>query len=548
MQATFNQDGYESRRYQGAVNLANVWMRRTNTSRTGLARILEVDHSVLVRFLNGDPSYKPIPSRPKMVRILEQLLRICSIDDVVHGVPDCPNAQKLRDDDFRAFAECLYRLEKLRTECQPEEGLIRMGGLVSNAIHSSKKYRSAMATNCLGAMCCFIDKPDSRQLSKEMLEQSIERALRLQKEAVASVHHTKAARIPQCAIGYSGYVIANSGYYLDDDRTVRIGLNRLMKSTRMENIYDDGIWPNSLRFLNLLLEERGKSAGRWSRQFRESAKQGSCENIGETLRLMHFPEVEKRWESEEPGIVERLSGGRKFISIAFFLVLLVCLLFPTVSQAANIRIVGGELFENLRSMCQSGDLGGLTTALEGHLQEEGSSVKIPLSPSVPSPSNLDKLCAFFERNQNCGIAVVQQDFDALGGEQVSELEANGDGRADFHLAPNEFSTHGLLLVGRGDSCFFRPGDIDQNGRLGHGDSLLLFDFLFSRTLIDELPCMDSAEEPNARLYDLNGDSLVDFTDAVHGLLWFYVGGAPPVSGTECLAVQECHTAVGICVE
>ena len=85
---------------------------------------------------------------------------------------------------------------------------------------------------------------------------------------------------------------------------------------------------------------------------------------------MHFPEVEKRWESEEPGIVERLSGGRKFISIAFFLVLLLYLLFPVVSRAANIRIVGGELFENLRSMCQNGDLGGLTAALEGHLPQD----------------------------------------------------------------------------------------------------------------------------------------------------------------------------------
>lgn len=54
-----------------------------------------------------------------------------------------------------------------------------------------------------------------------------------------------------------------------------------------------------------------------------------------------------------------------------------------------------------------------------------------------------------------------------------------------------------------------------------------------------LPCTD---EGNERLLDVNGDSSVNLTDAVHVLGYLFQSGAPPVLGVGCVLIDGCPTA------
>lgn len=47
------------------------------------------------------------------------------------------------------------------------------------------------------------------------------------------------------------------------------------------------------------------------------------------------------------------------------------------------------------------------------------------------------------------------------------------------------------------------------------------------------------EDANIAAYDINGDGLVDFSDAIRLLGWLFIGGPPAVQGTECILVPDC---------
>jgi hypothetical protein len=81
----------------------------------------------------------------------------------------------------------------------------------------------------------------------------------------------------------------------------------------------------------------------------------------------------------------------------------------------------------------------------------------------------------------------------------------------------------------------RPGDMNQDGANDQTDQLSLLENLFLGE--GAQPC--STVAANTALLDANGDNQIDQSDAVYNLITIFLGGAPHVLGTDCLAIVDC---------
>jgi len=88
----------------------------------------------------------------------------------------------------------------------------------------------------------------------------------------------------------------------------------------------------------------------------------------------------------------------------------------------------------------------------------------------------------------------------------------------------------------GAGGFQRPGDANQDGRIGVSDAVRLLLILFRGATP---PCEGDLASP---VLDVDGDASVNVTDAVHLLTYLYGGGAPPSAGTRCVRVEGCDWA------
>ena len=88
-----------------------------------------------------------------------------------------------------------------------------------------------------------------------------------------------------------------------------------------------------------------------------------------------------------------------------------------------------------------------------------------------------------------------------------------------------------------------PGDINQDGILNLSDAGSVLSYLFQGTPA-ELPCGDGSleDEGNRSLLDSDGGGTIHMSDAIYVLNFLYQGGAPPVLGTECVAIPGCEGA------
>ena len=75
------------------------------------------------------------------------------------------------------------------------------------------------------------------------------------------------------------------------------------------------------------------------------------------------------------------------------------------------------------------------------------------------------------------------------------------------------------------------------------DSIALLGHLFLGSPA-RLPCQEGTiDDPaNISLLDVNGDNSLNLTDAIHSLAYLFMGGAPPVPGTECRPIPGCPEA------
>lgn len=90
--------------------------------------------------------------------------------------------------------------------------------------------------------------------------------------------------------------------------------------------------------------------------------------------------------------------------------------------------------------------------------------------------------------------------------------------------------------------FQLPGDIDQDRKLNVTDAVTYLGHLFFGSP-RVLPCEGGAStRGNLALLNLNDDTRVDVSDAIHLLVYLFLGGSPPEAGTECLRMPGCPEA------
>ena len=88
----------------------------------------------------------------------------------------------------------------------------------------------------------------------------------------------------------------------------------------------------------------------------------------------------------------------------------------------------------------------------------------------------------------------------------------------------------------------RPGDSNQDGVIDISDGFSMVRRLFVDNAAP-LPCEGSLQEGgNLALFDVNGDSSFDLSDAIYLLGYLFQGGPGPGLGDECLRLADCLDA------
>lgn len=82
-----------------------------------------------------------------------------------------------------------------------------------------------------------------------------------------------------------------------------------------------------------------------------------------------------------------------------------------------------------------------------------------------------------------------------------------------------------------------PGDFSQDGKLTITDGIGVLLYLYSGY---PSPC--AADEGTEMLLDVNGDGIVNLTDAVHTLHFLFLHGEPPALGVGCVRMPGCPDA------
>ena len=130
--------------------------------------------------------------------------------------------------------------------------------------------------------------------------------------------------------------------------------------------------------------------------------------------------------------------------------------------------------------------------------------------------------------------------------QLEDLLAAGEALgepASWRPSSVEDGTPGFADPGLAEGGRQFPGDLNQDGNTDISDSIALLGHLFLGSPA-RLPCGEGAigDPGNISLLDANGDKGINLTDAIHSLAYLFMGGAPPVLGTECVPIPGCPDA------
>jgi len=120
-------------RYDSAVSRAESWLAENNRPQTWLAEQLDVEKSVLSRFLRGEQRYTPSPSRRKMLAILEGIERICHEESrdvfLSHRSSDKAFVRKLANDlESSNYGDRKLRVWLDEAEIRPGQSIPAMVG------------------------------------------------------------------------------------------------------------------------------------------------------------------------------------------------------------------------------------------------------------------------------------------------------------------------------------------------------------------------------------------------------------------------------------
>ena len=276
-------------------------------SQRGLARRLNVDQSVLSRFLNEEPGSAPSPKRPRALKLLEGLERLCScLDDVI----DVPPEEFDIDDDSSIWEHSFNRrLAILRKQFPPGEALTRIPEMCVQAWNAPPHQRAYVCTNtALEISVCLYKNWRAPECSVELVQQSLRRLRRLHHEAAQLLpaivdeadreHHTARCH------SYAGVALSYAGLSLRDDDLLGEGVSLALRSAEHRNLPRSGVWPNLLQLLDNLLRLGQSRADEWSSRAAEVASRRGDDSLRIALTDSSIPDLRKSWAAKAPHLLD----------------------------------------------------------------------------------------------------------------------------------------------------------------------------------------------------------------------------------------------------
>ena len=289
------------RRTELAIKLAHDWMAAMNMSQRGLSRRLNVDQSVLSRFLSQQPGYEPAPKRPRILKLLEDIEQFCTqVEDVSllqeDGIFDDEN-------DLRVWARAhTLRLRHLRQLSVPGESLARVSELAAQALNFPSDYRAYTCINTLLAISIALFKEyDARTCSGPLIMSSIRRVDALEASARAGIlevdlDEAQTSEQTGRAIGFASVARAYAGLRLDDAVLLDKGAEGLLEAASYACPPAAKLWHNLLHFVDLALAANLPRATEWSRRAEALARvaEGS-EGLALALADQSLEQVRAHW-------------------------------------------------------------------------------------------------------------------------------------------------------------------------------------------------------------------------------------------------------------
>lgn len=257
------------RRTELAVKLAHDWMAAMNMSQRGLARRLDVDQSVLSRFLSQQPGYEPARNRPRILKLLEDVEQFCTrVEDVSlwqeDGVFD---SSDVLDVWWRAHT---HRLRSLRQDPDPSRALLYVGELVGQALFLPMPYKPHACINTeLAISVALFHESSLNSCSDELVRrslESVESLLDAARQTVPELEIESKERDEHMAraLCYAAVSCGYAGLRLSDGGLIQQAAQGFMECTKLWSRPVTRVWHNALHFMERLLEREHPDGVRWS--------------------------------------------------------------------------------------------------------------------------------------------------------------------------------------------------------------------------------------------------------------------------------------------
>jgi len=298
-----------------AIKLAFEWMEVMNSSQRGLAARIGVDQSVLSRFLSQQPGYEPLPSRPRLIRVLEQIEAICSHLECVAPVSE-DQVTAAADDMETLFRSHLLRTRHLRQHFSPPEVLSRIGELCAQAVLFPPRYRVYACNNVLFVLSNAIFRDQDRVGSRELLESSLARVRELEHVAIAAgrdLECEEAERSAELAatLSYAAVSRAHAALRLEDEDLLATATGQLLEATKHARRPQGGAWRNALQFVEHLLAIEHPEAKTWSERALERALEDRSEALRVALHDKELGLLRAHWPSLDATGIDEIMGGSR---------------------------------------------------------------------------------------------------------------------------------------------------------------------------------------------------------------------------------------------
>ena len=309
------------RRTELAIKLAHDWMSAMNMTQRGLSRRLDVDQSVLSRFLSKHPGYGPGPKRPRILKLLEDIEQFCThVEDVNLWEED---GLFNEDDDLRVWARAhTLRLRHLRQSHSSGESLVRVSELAAQAVHFPMPYKPYTCVNTeLAISIALYREFHTRSSSDKLVLSSMRRVDQLEKAILDSVVELDVAEDVRTSerakgIGFAASARGYAGLMLGDGQLVQRARDGFLGSVALEHQPSTRLWHNALHFIEVLLSRSYEGASEWSCMAAEVAMKCSSESLRvaladkdlEHLRSHWMTVAPRRWSNDE---VQTLAVGSR---------------------------------------------------------------------------------------------------------------------------------------------------------------------------------------------------------------------------------------------